>query len=178
MSVATETQPAAAVNWSELRALYVKGVQLSDLSRQTGIPIGTIKARSSREKWATTVAKAEQQVQRIATEQLADSASRWLTRLDKVVHDSLDNLEEKGVRKLNLKDLQLALDCAEKANRVARQTYGLDSDNASRPRVTVNVAVLGDKVSSQDARVMDVDALVVDSHDTSASSLVDESTGS
>lgn len=179
-SNATTPQPGASVDWSELRALYVKGLSLADIARQTGIPVGTIKARSSREKWATTVAKAEQLVQRVATEQLAESASRWLTRLDKVVHESLDNLESKSVKKLSLRDLQIALDCADKANRVARQTYGLDAENASRPRVTLNVAVVSDaSKSSVDAwagmnivdvestRVETIRAQVVDASDTS-----------
>lgn len=46
------------------------------------------------------------------------------------------------IGKLSLRDLQTALDCAEKANRIARANYGLDAQNNAAPRVTVNVGVI------------------------------------
>lgn len=142
---AADLQPGAAVDWSDMRALYVKGLSLTELARRTGVPLGTIKARSSREKWATTVALAESHVNRIATEELADSAGRWVRRIDKAVHSGLDNVMRKGLDKLSLRDLQVALDCVEKANRIARPNYGLDRDQQARTGTLVQVNVTGGK---------------------------------
>lgn len=50
--------PAALrVDWSGIRAANVAGATLEQLSQQTGISLGTLKARSMREGW-TTHAKA------------------------------------------------------------------------------------------------------------------------
>lgn len=51
----------------------------------------------------------------------------------------------RDIDKLSLRDLQTALDCAEKANRVARANYGLDTNAATsgQPRVAVQVNIAG-----------------------------------
>lgn len=160
VSVATAAQPAQPVDWAHMRALFVKGLSLAELARQTGVPLGTIKARSHREKWATTVAEADRHINRLATERLAESATRWLDKIDGAVHASLDNVIGKGLGKLGLKDLQIALDCAEKANRIARQNYGLDAGNAASPRVQVQVQVLtqaAQSLSAFDSDVIDLE---------------------
>lgn len=141
---ATSQQLDASIDWAEMRALYCKGISLSDLSRKFGIPLGTIKARSSRENWRNTVAKVNEHVLRTATDDLTASAKSWIGRMDRVVHAGLDNITAKGIEKLNLRDLAQALDCVEKANRIARQTYGLDQQQG-QTHLHLGVVVQGEQ---------------------------------
>ena len=135
VTVATEAQQDVAVDWAEMRALYCKGISLSDLARKFGINASTIRARSSREKWHNTVARVNEHVLQGVTQDLTASAKSWIGRMDKVVHAGLDNVTAKGIDKLNLKDLSMALDCIEKANRIARQTYGLDKADGQHTHI-------------------------------------------
>jgi hypothetical protein len=137
--VATQGQPDAPRDWGTLRALFVKGMTLKEISDQFNIAYSTVKARSAREKWATTVARADDAIVQTVTKGLADSASRFIGRIDSAVHASLDNLERKGMNKLGLRDLQIALDCMDKANRIARSNYGLDKQGAASASVSIHL---------------------------------------
>lgn len=143
---ATALTQSPQVDWPELRALYVKGVSLIDLARKTGVSYDAIRSRASREKWRNTVTKVNEQVLNATTLTLTERATFWVHRLDKFIHNALGALDSKDVSKLSLRDLQTALDCADKANRVARSNYGLDSagTNATgQPRVAVQVNIAG-----------------------------------
>jgi hypothetical protein len=136
-TVATDTK---SVDWAELRSLYVKGVSLSDLSKQFSISYSAIRNKSSRERWRDSVAKANTLVAQAATDHLQASVGSWITKIDKAVHAGLDNVLAKGLESMGLRELNLALDCAEKANRIARQTYGLDKQEIGKPAsLTINV---------------------------------------
>lgn len=130
---ASPMQPGATVDWAEMRALYCKGISLSDLSRKFNVSHGTIKARSSREKWRNTVARVNEHVLQAATDDLSASAKHWIGRIDRLMHAGLNHVEErvqKG-KELRTQELQQLLDCAEKANRIARSNYGLDKQEST-----------------------------------------------
>jgi hypothetical protein len=178
MASATANPQPVTLDWDEIRALHVKGMSLKDLSDRYGISYTALRSRSSREKWCNTVAMARNTVTQVATEALAKSATSWISKLDTAVHAALDNVMAKGLHKLGLRDLQVALDCVEKSNRVARLNYGLDSENASRPRVTVNLAVMARGADHADhalpafdtTPIVDVDTVTSDDMDASVPS--------
>jgi len=93
-----------------------------------------------------------------ATDKLKASAATWIGKIDTLVHASLDSVMQKGVSKLTLRDLTIALDCAEKANRMARLNYGLDADHA-HPKVQVNVAIAGSGAPLVHHDILDIDTL-------------------
>lgn len=158
---ATEPQPGATIDWAEMRALYCKGISLSDLSRKFGINLGTIKARSSREKWRNTVAKVNEHVLQTATDDLTVSARHWIGRIDKLMHTGLAHVEERVAKGHTVKTSELVqlMDAAEKANRIARLNYGLDKQDGA---VHVHAHLLvRDQMQPALRPVLDVDATVL-----------------
>lgn len=149
IEVATEPQQPATIDWGAMQAMHVKGMSLKDIADEFGIPYATVRSRASREKWSHTVATANTKIVDSATRDLTSSANHWIGRIDKLVHKSLTGIERKSVDKLTLRELQTALDCAEKANRIARANYGLDKLTESKPAsLTVNVAITGGATAS------------------------------
>lgn len=172
---ATNPQPAATVDWGHMRAMFVKGCSYKDIARIYGLSYSTVKSRAHRENWSHTVAEADKTVVQAATTEMQGSAVRFIGRLDSLIHKSLDSIEHKAVEKLGLRDLQIALDCMEKANRVARQNYGLDAQGNAQPKVQVNVQVMEQHAARADARwanAIDVEpiapALTAEKPDSSA----------
>lgn len=156
---ATEVPQGKITPWDEIRALHVKGMSLRDISTKYGLSYTAIRSRSSREKWCNSVAVARHYVAQGATDSLMRSAGEWVGKIDRTVHAALDNVMQKGLHKLTLRDLSVALDCADKANRIARQTYGLDADGSTH-KVQVNVAVLGNATAvASNNDVIDIDSL-------------------
>lgn len=141
MPAATQSPQPATADWTELRALHVKGISLKELSDTYGISYTALRSRSSREKWCNTVAKARDHVLQAATDDLTASANSWISKIDKIVHQSVDNVLAQGLNHLGLKDLSLALDCAQKVNQIARQTYNLDAKAGGGNGVQINIAV-------------------------------------
>ena len=155
----TEVEQGRIVPWDEIRALHVKGMTLRDIANKYDISYGALRSRSSREKWCNSVSVARHFVAQGATDALMRSAGEWVGKIDRTVHAALDNVMQKGLHKLTLRDLSVALDCADKANRIARQTYGLDADGSSH-KVQVNVAVLGNASAvASNSDVIDIDSL-------------------
>lgn len=131
------------VDYEEIRAKHVKGISLSDLARDYDISYSTLKSRASRENWAAIVASANSAVIQSATRDLTQSANHWITRIDKLIHASLGTVETEVAKgnALKLRDLQVALDCAERANRIARANYGLDNEGRAGAQTLVQVHV-------------------------------------
>ena len=147
------------VPWDEIRALHVRGMTLRAIADKYGLSYGALRSRSSREQWNNGVKVASSHVLHVATEDLANSARNWIGKIDTLVHAAVDNVMARGMNKLSIRDLNLALECAEKANRMARVNFGLDADNGAHPRVQVNVAVLGNNAQVCNQDVIDVEAL-------------------
>jgi hypothetical protein len=157
--IATTLQPVAPIDWGEMRALHVKGLSLTDLSKRFGISYSTVKSRAHREKWDATVAKANDAIVQSATRDLTASANHWIGRIDKLMHAGLDNVERKGIDNIGLRELDLALSCAEKANRIARSNYGLDKQAANATtNVQVNVMTAAASAKLVGGATIDVDA--------------------
>ena len=157
---ATDMQHKVKPDYGQLRALFVKGLSLVEIAKRFDVPYSTLRSRAYREEWNTTAVQANNLIVQDATEKLKHSAANWIGKIDTLVHAAVDNVMQRGVSKLSIRDLNLALECADKANRMARVNFGLDADNGAHPRVQVNVAVLGNNATTgcnQD--VIDVDTL-------------------
>lgn len=129
-----------AVDWSQAQALYCKGVPISEISSKTGIPLTAIRKHASRHRWTATKTEAGQAVLAGVTTSLAESATRWIGKIDTFVHKALDKLDLDQLD--GLEAIETAVSIAERANRMARANYGLDVQaDQGRANVQVNIGV-------------------------------------
>src|SRR6266853_3535453 len=90
--------------WSELRTAHASGLGLRELARNTGIPAGTLLARSKREGWTRQIQSARalacqpaQPLARTTTDAvaatMAERGQRHLERVAGVVERTLPHVE-------------------------------------------------------------------------------------
>lgn len=124
------------VNWPVLQVEFSHGVSIPELSRKYGVPEGTIKARSARNKWMNgrplDVQKAVAKQQpvgatglQLALEQGAKSASLSLSERGQAYSSRIFDKVSSLVEKANLPEPKNWKD-AEIADRIARRASGLD----------------------------------------------------
>ncbi len=158
---APNVQPSATVDWEEMRALFCKGFTYRELSDKFNIPYSTVKSRAHRDHWQHTVAKVNEHVVQATTSGLTESANHWVNRIDKLVHKSISHAEKAADNnELKIRDLQVVLDCAEKANRIARANYGLDKADANHVHLHLGVN-RPDEHSSRYPSTNVIDAIVL-----------------
>lgn len=98
-----------AVNWKSIKKDYVHGDYTSrELSEKHKVPEGTIRARISREDWATTRSEVQQKIVSAATEKLANRTV-----------DELAKFNEDGIKLARAFNAQVAkhIQSAQAANR-------------------------------------------------------------
>jgi hypothetical protein len=132
-------------DWPAIKMLFVTGKTHAELADATGIKIGTIFSRSSREEWD----KDRKRVQEIASQSaekaqvllasMPERALNWRERVVAVADKSMRVLEtEQPATLKEVTGLTAALDHVDK---VARRSYGLD-DEAGKGNTIVNLGFL------------------------------------
>ncbi len=130
--------------WAELRTAYAGGAGLRELARNMGIPSGTILSRARREQWkghiqaakALTVLPPERTPDKTPMEAVVESmqqrGQRHAGRVASLAERMMSTFEQLP------KDAWLEyIDQLEKLDKVARRTFGLDTD--ANPSQTINV---------------------------------------
>lgn len=155
----------AKATWAEIRTAYASGIGLREIARNMGIPEGTILSRAKRESWtreiqsAKALAKRQDALAATPVEAVAMSmrqrGERHVERMAGVSEKVVSHVES-----LEPGTILDKIDKVEKADRVARRTYGL-SDSDSHGNVMVNIALLG----------IDPESVRVDQRDVQRSSL-------
>jgi hypothetical protein len=131
---------ATPIDWDELRALHVKGISLSDLSKRYNVSYTALRSRSSREKWCNTVALARDAVTQCATDDLQASVRSWLGKIDQWGHKVLDSYMKRDPDGLNPKTLQELVSGVKVLNDTFRSNAGLDKQADNKPAsLTINV---------------------------------------
>ncbi len=130
-------------HWAELRTAYAGGAGLRELARSMGIPPGTILSRARREQWkghiqaakALTVLPPERTPDKTTLQAVVASkqptGERHVERMSATVERIMESIE-----RLDGKDLLVLSTLLEKYDRLARRSFGLDTDN---PTQTINV---------------------------------------
>jgi hypothetical protein len=141
MAVATaDATTDTPIDWDELRALHVKGISLSDLSKRYNVSYTALRSRSSREKWCNTVALARDAVTQCATDDLQASVRSWLGKIDQWGHKVLDSYMKRDPDGLNPKTLQELVSGVKVLNDTFRSNAGLDKQESGKPAsLTINV---------------------------------------
>lgn len=116
-------------DYGEIRALFVKGFTLKDLAQRYGLKYESLRSRSSRERWAHTVAVARHTVAQGVNMALRERATGWVGKIDSYVNRHLEHLATLDPSATDPKTLKTLVETAEIVDRMARRTYGLDEQN-------------------------------------------------
>jgi hypothetical protein len=130
--------------WAEIRTAYASGIGLREIARNMDIPEGTVLARAKREGWT-------QQIQSAKTLTKREDASLTVAPVQAVAMtmqqrgerhvERMAGLSEKVVTHVEALEPDVILekiDKVEKADRVARRTFGLE-DKPYGEHFTLNV---------------------------------------
>lgn len=161
-------------DYDTAKALRLKGFNYSQIATQTKIPFEALKRYAHRHGWDEHRDKIGQIVSQHVGEQLEARATGHVLKISGFADKVIDNLISRTVSDLKLSDLQTLASVADTFDKIARRTYGLDAENAARPRVTVNVAILDKQraAAGDVSHVFDLapaDAQVVETSDAPAS---------
>lgn len=158
--------PSHGHDYDQARILHAKGFNIKQIADQTRIPYEALLKYAQRHKWTSARTKAVQCVSDHVQHQLVERSSRHLLNISGFADRAIDALITKDLSTMKLSDLQTLASVADTFDRIARRTYGLDAENASRPRVNVNVNVLSASTKSvgsiTQGELVDVDALSVE----------------
>jgi len=143
-----------AFNYTPARNRYIKGHSIKEIAADLDLPYEGLVKHAQRQGWTKLRTEVVQHSSDAVLADIKGKLGAYVGKIDQIIHAGLDNVLSKGLETLGLKDLALALDCAEKANRIGRQHYQLDEDKQAKPAsLTVNVAVSGSPTASQ-ARIL------------------------
>lgn len=141
--------PRHGHDYDSARILHSKGLSIRQIHEETGIPYEALLKYAQRHQWTSARTKIVQRVSDNVQAQLVERSSGHLLKISGLADKVIDKLIAQDLATLKLNDLQTLATVADTFDKVARRAYGLDADNSSRPRVTVNVAVLDQEASRQ-----------------------------
>jgi predicted transcriptional regulator len=118
-----------AVDWDQAKCLYIKGMSLADIANQMGVSPGALRTRAHRYKWAESLSQTQAKVQHVVTEQIKTGAQGWIPKIDRYVHEVIDDLLQRGASSFSPKDLRDLVACATQVNQMARETYGMNAES-------------------------------------------------
>jgi hypothetical protein len=134
--------------WQQVKTAYASGIGLREIARNMSIPEGTVLARAKREGWT-------QQIQSVKALAKREDTSTAVTPFEAVSVSMqqrgerhigrMAGISERGVEHVEAMDgggILDRIDAVEKLDKVARRTFGLDTENGNGGTVMVNVALL------------------------------------
>jgi hypothetical protein len=138
--------------WEQVKTAYATGsIGLREIARNMGIPEGTVLARAKREGWTQEIQSAKALVKRedsrptvrpveAVAMSMQQRGERHVERMAGVTEKVVEHVEslEPGV-------ILGQIDKVEKADRVARRTFGLSDGHSDGSNPVVNIALLGIK---------------------------------
>jgi hypothetical protein len=133
--------PDKAIAWEIIKAQFIAGATMEELSKAHGVPFGTISARSSRESWLEMRPNRNKAIQ----EAIESGANIWQRRAEQSKQD-WHNITKKVRKKLLDTPPEEILARAEKLkaiNDIERKNLGLDQES-SNPTFSVGIQLLGD----------------------------------
>ena len=141
--------------WEQIRTAYASGIGLREIARNMGISEGTVLARAKREGWTRQIQSAKALTKREdappAVTPVQAVAMSMRQRGERHV-ERMAGLSEKVVTHVEALEPDIILekiDKVEKADRVARRTFGLE-DNPYGEHFTLNVLNLNMLVEDQE----------------------------
>lgn len=170
--------PRTAYDYTQARNRYVKGHNIKEIAADLDLPYEGLVKHAQRQGWTKLRTEVVQHSSDAVLADIKGKLGAYVGKIDQVIHAGLDNVLAKGLETLGLRDLALALDCAEKAHRIGRQHYQLDDDkrDAKPASLTVNVAISqADNNARYTGKVIDVESVACDASAPAAQMLGDSS---
>jgi len=133
--------------WQQVKTAYASGIGLREIARNMNIPEGTVLARAKREGWTQQIQNAKALVKRDDTATAVtpfQAASASMQQRGERHIGRMAGITERGVEHVEAMDgggILDRIDAVEKLDKVARRTFGLDTENGHGG--IVNVAILG-----------------------------------
>jgi hypothetical protein len=133
--------------WEQIKTAYASGIGLREIARNLGISEGTVLSRAKREGWTRQINNVKALTKRdtstavapfeAASASMQQRGERYVERMAGVSERAVDHIETMdGPEILN------SVNQIEKLDKVARRTFGLDTENGNGGNVMVNVALL------------------------------------
>jgi hypothetical protein len=133
--------------WEQIKTAYASGIGLREIARNMNIPEGTILSRAKREGWTQQIQSAKALAKRenppavrpieAVAMTIQQRGERHVERMAGVSEKVVSHVES-----LEPGTILDKIDKVEKADRVARRTFGV-SDDSHGPNLLVNIALLG-----------------------------------
>jgi hypothetical protein len=137
-----------AERWEQIKTAYASGIGLREIARKMEIPAGTVLARAKREAWSKQVNDAKALAKRDDTSTAVtpfEAASASMQQRGERHIGRMAGITERGVEHVEAMEghqILSRVDQIEKLDKVARRTFGLDTENGNGGNVMVNVALL------------------------------------
>jgi hypothetical protein len=148
------------IDWNHLKTLYVKGLTIAEIARQSGLKPATIRAHAMRHGWRADVTAAATALQQVVTHGIVAQGQQWIARMGRFVNRCMDSMEARPDGTTSLRELEMLARVADTFDKIARRNFSLD-ERASM--VNNNVLVMHDRSmavqSMQAGEVIDVTPL-------------------
>ena len=135
--------------WEQVKTAFASGIGLREIARNMSIPEGTVLARAKREQWTQQIQNAKALVKRDDTSTAVtpfEAVSASMQQRGERYIGRMARITERGVEHVEAMDgggILDRIDAVEKLDKVARRTFGLDTENGNGGNVMVNAALLG-----------------------------------
>jgi hypothetical protein len=133
--------------WQQVKTAYASGIGLREIARNMSIPEGTVLARAKREGWTQQIQSIKALAKRDDTATAVtpfQAASASMQQRGERHIGRMAGIVERGTGHVAAMDgggILDRIDEVEKLDKVARRTFGLDTENGHGG--IVNVAILG-----------------------------------
>ena len=134
----------SAETWEQIRTAHASGIGLRELARSTGIPVGTVLARASRDQWTPRIEAAKIMAKPVkhAIVPACDAAALTMQARAKRHVERMAGITDKVLPHLETMQPGEILDSARNLERfdfVARRNYGLENQPSAGGMINLSI---------------------------------------
>lgn len=119
------------VDYDAAKALYLKGLSLSTISKQNSIPLAALRRYAGRHNWLESKTAAEQSVSQVVVGELASTAKTHVNTVIELLGSHLKALKKRDPEKLHIEDFDTATKILDRLDQIGRRAHGLDAESAA-----------------------------------------------
>ena len=121
---------ALEIDWKEVEALYMQGINPASIARRMNVKVGTIQGRAARYKWVEKRQKLQVELSKTTPKDMSARAASWQEQVADLMETRLNHLKTISPDKLKLSDLETLARITELTDKQARRTFGLDQQQS------------------------------------------------
>jgi hypothetical protein len=115
-----------SIDWDQLKSLYLKGLSLPDIARETGVGYGCLRTHAHRYAWKSDASEAGAAVKRAVTGSLIERGQEWGGRIATVLENHVAYIEKLDPADLDLDQIEQLVRIIKSLDDVGRRTFRLD----------------------------------------------------